>query len=132
MRIVNMPRRGGKTTEAIKMAHKTSGYIVCHSVEEARRISGVADEMGIPIRLPITYAELIQDGMQSAYPNQALIIDNADQFFNWLVKGRHTIVGITTDTDNPNAPKEYLSKLEAQREQQKKTQSKRENGDWEF
>ena len=130
MRIFNRPRRAGKTTEAIKMAHKTNGYIVCHSIEEARRISQQADTLKMPIRLPVTYQELVENGMQSAYPNQALIIDNADQFFNWLVKGRHTIVGITTDIDNPNAPEEYLTKLKEKQEIQMKSKTKLEFGDW--
>ena len=132
MRVISMPRRAGKTTEAIKLAHETTGYIVCHSIEEARRISGLADELGLPIRLPITYAELIESGMQSAYPNQALIIDNADQFFNWLVKGRHIVVGITTDIDKPNAPKEYLEKLKIKQEGIRQEIDKKYHlGDWE-
>lgn len=126
MRIISKPRGQGKTTEAIKLAHKVDGYIVCLNHQEAVRVFNYAKELNLKIRFPITFEELSR-GMHNAYPNQALIVDNADQYFNWLVKGRHQVVGLTTNVDNPNAPQDYLEFIN---EQDKKERGYLTKGEW--
>lgn len=57
-------RQTGRTTELIKAAAESESdgevcYIVCHSQDEAYRISQLAQEMGLSIGFPLTYDEFL-------------------------------------------------------------------------
>lgn len=85
--IVNRPRQAGKTTEAIKKAHETGAYIICKNREMAQWISHRAEEMGTPIRFPITWEEFLSsDKMKSSYVKN-VVIDNADDLFLSMFTG---------------------------------------------
>lgn len=77
MELIYLGRGEGKTTKLIELSSKDGGYIVCHSMNECRRIAGVARDMGMNIPFPICYGEF----MERRYNSQGvknLYIDNVD------------------------------------------------------
>ena len=63
-RLIIGDRQSGRTTDLIKAAandeaHGIVCYIVCHSHEEAYRISKLAQEMELNIGFPLTYEEFL-------------------------------------------------------------------------
>ena len=55
--IIVRGRQGGKTTELIRRAAETYGYIVCTDRRRARQIAEHAREMGLDIPFPLTADE---------------------------------------------------------------------------
>lgn len=87
MRIIKTGRRGGKTTEIIKAADKSGGYIVCANHSECVRVAKQAQELKLSIPFPLTFDEFVSrrfhvPGVRKFH------IDNADwllQFIAWPV-----------------------------------------------
>lgn len=78
----------GRTTELIRAAaeNETHGvvcYIVCHSQQEAYRISKLAEEMELNIGFPITYDEFLR-GSYSNRNIDKLYIDNLRMFLTYI------------------------------------------------
>lgn len=55
--IIVRSRQGGKTTELIRRAAESGGYIVCTDQRRARQIAEHAREMGLNIPFPLTASE---------------------------------------------------------------------------
>ena len=55
--IIVRSRQGGKTTELIRRAAQTGGYIVCTDQRRARQIADHARKMGLSIPFPLTADE---------------------------------------------------------------------------
>ena len=55
--IIVRSRGGGKTTELIRRAAESGGYIVCTDQRRARQIAEHAREMGLSIPFPLTAHE---------------------------------------------------------------------------
>ena len=55
--IIIRSRQGGKTTELIRRAPETGGYIVCTDQRRARQIAQQARDMGLNIPFPLTARE---------------------------------------------------------------------------
>lgn len=55
--IIVRARQGGKTTELIRRAAESGGYIVCTDQRRARQIAEHAREMGLNIPFPMTASE---------------------------------------------------------------------------
>ena len=70
-------RREGKTTELIKMAHERGGYIVCLNRTEAQRVFEHAMELGMLIRLPITFHEFLRGDYRTKGVSE-VYIDNLE------------------------------------------------------
>lgn len=97
MKLISGGRRSGKTTKLIYWAAETGGYIVCHSQEEARRISRAAKELGLDIRFPISYGEL-GSGTKGMVPEIPLGVDNAEMLLQYLLgPAKVEIATITED-----------------------------------
>lgn len=83
-------RQSGRTTDLIRAAaddeaHGIVCYIICHSQEEAYRISKQAQEMELSIGFPITYDEFIH----RSYAGQNIdkfYIDNLRMFLAHICK----------------------------------------------
>jgi hypothetical protein len=80
-------RQSGRTTELIKMAAEAEAngavsYIVCHSHNEAYRISQEARRMGLRIGFPITYDEFLI-GSHSRFIKK-FYIDNVEMLLQRL------------------------------------------------
>jgi hypothetical protein len=86
MEIKCMPNRTGKTTECIKQAHKSGAYIVVINREEALRVSQYAEEIGCPVRFPVTFQELLKTGMKGSFVRN-IVIDNGDMILERLFSG---------------------------------------------
>ena len=55
--IIVRSRQGGKTTELIRRAAESGGYIVCSDQRRARQIADHARKMGLDIPFPLTAGE---------------------------------------------------------------------------
>ena len=97
MRVIALPKGAGKTTELIKISQETGAYIVCHSQDEASRISFVATGMGAKIPFPLTYAEFIQH-QYHAPGVRTVVVDNADWLVRYISRVPVAAITITTDT----------------------------------
>jgi hypothetical protein len=86
MKVIHKPRQAGKTTALIKLASQEGGYIVCHSHNEAYRISKTAEELGKQILFPITYDEYIT-GSFCGKNIKAFYIDNVDFLLSMIARG---------------------------------------------
>lgn len=75
-------RQTGRTKWLIQEAHEADkrgevAYIVCRSHQDAYRISKAADELGTPVRFPVTYDEFINSKAHGSFITQYLV-DNAE------------------------------------------------------
>jgi ABC-type Mn2+/Zn2+ transport system ATPase subunit len=81
-------RQSGRTTNLIRAAaaeeaHGVVCYIVCHSQEEAYRISQVAQKMEVNIGFPITYDEFIHRSYHGTHIDK-FYIDNLRMFLDHI------------------------------------------------
>lgn len=76
MRIVNRPRRGGKTTEMIHMAAEHGLCIVCPNAQQALWIKRAAQRMNKTIPEPITWEQFTAGAARGI--SQDYVIDNLD------------------------------------------------------
>lgn len=83
MKIIAKQRAAGKTTELIKIASETDGYIVCIGVDECARIASEAQDLGLKINFPITYNEF-KNGEYCKKNIKAFLIDNADSYLQYI------------------------------------------------
>jgi len=97
MKVIALPRRGGKTTELIKLAAAKEGvYIVCSSHRDCVQIAEQAERMGLNILFPITFAEFL-GGHYRSINIKAFLIDNVDLFLQGLTSVHIAAVTITDD-----------------------------------
>lgn len=80
MKVIEAPIGLGKTTELIEFANNKKGYIVCHSRDEAHRISKLATFLDKNIFFPITYTEFEQ---YHGFPME-FYFDNYDMYIKNL------------------------------------------------
>lgn len=86
MKVIYKERQTGKTTELIDIASQNGGYIICHSRDEAYRISKEAEKNGKQILFPLTYDEYL-DGSFCGKNIKAFYIDNVDFLLSKIAKG---------------------------------------------
>jgi hypothetical protein len=86
VKVIYKERRTGKTTELIDMASQNGGYIICHSRDEAYRISKEAEKNGKQILFPLTYEEYL-NGSFCGKNIKAFYIDNVDFLLSKIAKG---------------------------------------------
>ena len=75
MKILNLDRRKGKTTELIKLSNEKWLYIICLDRQRAEHISNMAMDMKLDIPFPITMREL---PLRSNFIKEVLIDDMED------------------------------------------------------
>ena len=98
MKVIYKPKGKGKTTELIKLAHNSGGYIVCLSQDECTRVFHYAKEIGYDIKFPISFNEFLNKqyhhcGIREFY------IDNVDELIRRL-SPTVKIGAITFNDDN--------------------------------
>jgi len=84
--VVTAPRQTGKTTQAIKKAAESFGYIVCHSSDECQRIANEAQRLKLIIPFPITFDEFLK-GQFYSKGIKCFIIDEVDLLLSRFAKG---------------------------------------------
>jgi hypothetical protein len=77
VKIIATKKGQGKTTQLIKIAHKSGSYIICESRDEAARVFQEAVKLGMDIRFPLTFSEF-HEGRFDRRGCPSFIIDNAD------------------------------------------------------
>lgn len=82
MKILNLDRRKGKTTELIKISNKKWLYIICLNRKRAENISNMAMEMNLDIPFPITMDEL---PLRSNFIKEVLI-DDMEDLLQYLIQ----------------------------------------------
>lgn len=92
MKIVSLPRRSGKTTEAIMESAKTGKYILVMNREQAKMIADMARKLDIKIPFPVTVQEL-RDGSSI----QEVIVDEAGTMLEHLIRKKITMMTVTDE-----------------------------------
>lgn len=105
MEIIYGARASGKTTVCIKISAKTGHRIVCLNKETCSDLMLSAKQLGLIIPEPMTYREFIS-GKQVDANTSGLIMDNADQFFNFITRP----VSVITVSEKPESVEEWISK----------------------
>lgn len=96
MEILQLPRRGGKTTYMIERSARTGEVIVCFDSNEAERVLDYAKHMKLVIPKPVTFANMmsfIKLGMNPA----GYIIDNLDIIITRLTGVKFNLATISID-----------------------------------
>lgn len=94
--------RAGKTTQMIKQAAKTGAYIICMNMKEAKRVADQAEDMGLQIRFPVTFQELLDNKMRGSFVRN-ILIDNCDSFLHAFLPGLD-IEGVSFTTEESQPP----------------------------
>jgi hypothetical protein len=101
--IIVRGRQGGKTTELIRRAAESHGYIVCADRRQARWIAERAREMGADIPFPMSASEFF--GAQFYQPGcRAFLFDNLDQIIQQMSHGVPVIAATWTAEDETPDP----------------------------
>ncbi len=106
-RLIHRARRGGKTTEAVKLAIQTGAYLIVPNRNEALRLSKEFPEL----RFPITWNEFLQSRMQGSFVRK-VVIDNLDQCIQQMFPFTIEAVTMSTPLDrkNPNLSDDEIEK----------------------
>lgn len=100
MRVINLRRGEGKTTEIIKAADKKNGTIVCHTETDVRSIKKRAREMGCEINNPVSYFDLIE-GRLNGKGIRDIHIDNIDDILYYHLH-EYRIKTVSIGIDDPD------------------------------
>lgn len=95
MKILALPRAGGKTDRLIQMAHGSRAYIVCPN---PHTVSLRAKQLGCDIMFPLTYDEFIQR-QYHARNVEGFYIDNLDMMIQYMSVNPVLGASVTVDND---------------------------------
>jgi len=79
------PKGSGKTTDLIKKAHVSGGYIITTTTREAQRIHAMSRSMGLKINLPVSVEEARSVGFRFVSKKQPIMVDQADAVLSILL-----------------------------------------------
>lgn len=96
MEILQLPRRGGKTTYLIERSARTGEIIVCFDSNEAERVFDYAKYMGIEIPKPVTFADMMRYSERGRNP-AGYIIDNIDIILTRLTGVKFNLATISSN-----------------------------------
>lgn len=82
MKKIIMSRGAGKTTALINLSAMTGDYIVCRNLNEASRILAMAQDNGLNIPMPITYAELVEGRFGKKI--SGFLIEDIEEFLSFI------------------------------------------------
>ena len=100
--IIVRARQGGKTTELIRRAAETGGYIVCTDQRRARQIAEHARKMGLPIPFPLTAREWQRHGYHP--PGiRGLLFDDLDRTIQGMSAAPVIAATWTAEEENAGA-----------------------------
>ena len=108
---IALPRRGGKTTWAIRQAALYNAYLVVPNQNAAYAAVEQAKSMGLDIRFPMTFAEFL-DGRKSSGMAHGIgfVIDNVDLLVQMMTFYQPifamTMTGSISIVDDENVTKE--------------------------
>jgi len=86
MEWIILPRQGGKTTRAVKLAAERYAYIVAADAQRVEHIASVAKKAGLDIPFPITFAEFMS-GRFHRRGIKASIIEDVDELLCRMAGG---------------------------------------------
>lgn len=100
MRVVALPRQGGKTTQMIRLAAAENLYIVCISRQEAMRVAREARRFGLNMPFPITW----DDFARRLYFGKGIngfLFDNLDMLIQRMAAPVPVVAVSLTDDSQP-------------------------------
>jgi len=100
MDIIQLPRRGGKTTYMIERSARTGEVIVCFDSNEADQVLNFAKYMNLVIPKPTTFAVLMGVS-QRGRDTPGYIIDNLDIMITRLTGEKINLATVSTDLNQP-------------------------------
>jgi hypothetical protein len=86
MRVIQYPRRGGKTDALIRQCAKANGYIVVQNRKLAGEVSDRARVLGCDLNFPITFDEFLSGAFDGRGVRE-LFIDDLDVLVARLARG---------------------------------------------
>ena len=96
MKVINSPRRSGKTTHAIKTSAETGATIVTYNEVMARLTEDQGKRLGYDIPKPIS---IIQYLNMKSKPPKNIIIDELELVLSRIVGSRIELVTITKEEE---------------------------------
>ena len=96
-----LPRSKGKTLAMVKLAEKTSAYIVVADVRRVVAIQRLCADLGIDIRFPLTFEEFAS-GRFSPPGIRSFIIDDVDDLLRYMARGVPVIAATATGGEVSN------------------------------
>lgn len=78
MKVIAKPRRGGKTSELIKLSAETNTYILVANKQRQKEIVRLADLMNINILYPVTVDDYMKTQFRGSFIKNILIDDAED------------------------------------------------------
>ena len=99
MNVYARPRRGGKTTELVRLAAEEFLYVVCPDRQQVRYVQRVARDMGLDIPFPMTWGEFLRGDYRSKGV-KGFVIDNLDLCIQQMTTVPVRAVSLT-DADAP-------------------------------
>ena len=98
MKIIALPRGGGKTREAIKLAHEEKATIICAHYGEVEGLQFRAMQLGLEIPRPCCFTELIA---RRIHKDELYIFDNIEYILrSFLELEQENIIAITVNTND--------------------------------
>lgn len=85
MRIIVGKPGTGKTLEAIRVAAKTSSYILTPQRSDAIRICDAAETLGLKIRNPVTLEDMLRSNNSTGFV-RGLVIDDLDRIIHAMYR----------------------------------------------
>lgn len=85
MKVVMLPRQGGKTTQMLQLAQETFSYIVCPTMADVERLWALAREMELNIPQPISWVEFTSGRYRPA-GIKGFLIDDVDRCLQGMTR----------------------------------------------
>lgn len=103
MRVVTLPRGGGKTTEAIRLAAEGGLIIVVPDEQQKRHVAWQARQAGAGIALPVTWREVTDGRCERGRRVNGYVIDNLDMILaGWLGRLARGVPVVATSPPCPD------------------------------
>lgn len=96
MQIMLAARQAGKTAAAILKANETKSYIVTWNRRRCLDILEHAEKLGVHIRNPVSWQELVDSNYSTGFVND-IVIDDVDMILQMLFKQKIHLVTATQE-----------------------------------
>jgi hypothetical protein len=94
MKVIALPKGGGKTTELIKLCYENNGIFVCAKEDEKRNILALSKRISCNLCKVITISDLLNLNNNYNYtimPNDKFYFDNIDYILFTIIKRKLSV-----------------------------------------
>ena len=97
MKVIAKPRRGGKTTELIKLSAETNTYILVANKMRQKEVMRLANLMNITIPYPVTVEDYMKTQFRGSFIKNILIDDVEDVLHAFFYTVAIDAITVTTE-----------------------------------